>query len=138
MASEYSFRRIIGVELLAELDQVAQQNIARYRSERQKCFAIESHTGDARLFEFPREALVLYLFNPFPDYVLRDVLANLHRSVMAFPREVYVIYHNLVHENVFAEQEWLRPVVRTSPVRDLRSGDPDVKLLIGYTGKCDQ
>ncbi len=114
MASEYSFRRIIGVELLAELDQVAQQNIARYRSERQECFAIQSHTGDARLFEFPREALVLYLFNPFPDYVLRDVLANLHRSIMAFPREVYVIYHNLEHENVFAEQDWLRPVVRTS------------------------
>jgi len=65
MASEYLFRRIIGVELLAELNEVAQQNIARYHSERQKCCAIESHTGDARSFEFPREAVVLYLFNPF-------------------------------------------------------------------------
>jgi SAM-dependent methyltransferase len=113
MASEYPFRRIIGVELLAELNEVAQQNIARYRSQRQKCFAIESHAADARSLEFPREALVLYLFNPFPEYVLREVLANLHRSVMAFPREVYVIYHNLVHENVFADQEWLRSVRRT-------------------------
>ncbi len=113
MASEYPFRRIVGVEILAELDEVAQQNIARFRSERQKCFAIESHSSDARSFEFPREALVLYLFNPFPEYVLREVLANLHRSVMAAPREIYVIYHNLVHENVFAEQEWLRPVRRT-------------------------
>ena len=114
MASEYPFRRIIGVELLAELNQVAQQNIARYRSQqRQKCCAIESHAGDARSFEFPREAFVLYLFNPFPEYVLREVLANLHRSVTIHPREVYVIYHNLVHENVFADQEWLRPVQRT-------------------------
>jgi hypothetical protein len=113
MASQYPFRRIIGMELLAELNEVAQQNIARYRSRRQKCYAIESHAGDARSFEFPREAVVLYLFNPFPEYVLREVLANLHRSVMAFPREVYVIYHNLVHENVFAEQAWLCPVQRT-------------------------
>jgi SAM-dependent methyltransferase len=113
MASEYPFRRIIGVELLAELNQVAQQNIARYRSQRQKCSAIESHAGDACSFEFPREAVVLYLFNPFPEYVLREVLANLHRSVTAFPREVYVIYHNLVHENVFAEQAWLRHVQHT-------------------------
>jgi SAM-dependent methyltransferase len=113
MASEYPFRRIIGVELLAELNQIAQQNVARYRSEQQKCFAIDSHTGDARSFEFSCGALVLYLFNPFPEYVLREVLANLHRSVMAFPREVYVIYHNLVHENVFADQEWLHPVRRT-------------------------
>jgi SAM-dependent methyltransferase len=126
MASEDLFRRIIGVELLAELNEVAQQNIARYHSERQKCCAIESHTGDARSFEFPREAVVLYLFNPFPEYVLREVLANLHGSVMAFPREVYVIYHNLMHENVFDEQAWLRPVQRThqfaifeAAVRDL-------------------
>ena len=113
MASEYPFRRIIGVELLAELHQVAQQNLASYRSERQKCVSIESHCGDARWFEFPREALVLYLFNPFPEYVLREVLGNLRRSVTVFPRQVYVIYHNLVHENAFTEQEWLRPVRRT-------------------------
>jgi len=113
MASEYPFRRIIGVELLAELNQIAQQNIARYRSEQQKCFAIESRAGDARSFEFPQEAFALYLFNPFPEYVLREVLENLHRSVVAHPREVYVIYHNLVHENVFGDQEWLHPIQRT-------------------------
>ena len=113
MASEYPFGRIIGVELLAELNQIAQQNLASYRNERQKYIRIESHSGDARAFEFPREALVLYLFNPFPEYVLREVLANLQRSVTACPRQVYVIYHNLVHEDVFTGQAWLRPVRRT-------------------------
>lgn len=113
MASEYPFQRIIGVEILVELNEIAQRNIAHYQSERQKCFNIESYAGDARSFEFPNEDLVLYLFNPFPDYVLRDVLANLHQSVTDLPREVYVIYHNLVQENVFGEQEWLQPVHRT-------------------------
>lgn len=113
MASEYPFRRIIGVEILAELNEIAQRNIACYRSEQQKCFNIESIAGDARAFEFPPEALVLYLFNPFPEYVLCDVLANLHRSVTAEPRDVYVIYHNLVHENIFTAQEWLQVVRRT-------------------------
>jgi SAM-dependent methyltransferase len=113
MASEYPFRRIVGVEILAELNEIAQQNIARYKSEGQKCFAIESCAGDARRFEFPLEPIVLYLFNPFPEHVLREVLANLHQSVTAHPRELYVIYHNLVLEGVFAEQKWLRPVRRT-------------------------
>jgi hypothetical protein len=113
MASECPFRRIIGVEILAELHEIAQRNIARYRSEQQKCFNIEAQAGDARVFEFPGEALVLYLFNPFPEYVLREVLANLHRSVTAAPRDVYVIYHNLEHVGVFAEQEWLQVVRRT-------------------------
>jgi len=113
MASKYPFRRIIGVEILAELHQAAQQNIVRYRDAQQKCFAIESHAGDARCFRFPAEDLMLYLFNPFPEPVLRQVLANLHDSLLAGPRRIYVIYHNLVHEDVFAEQHWLHPMRRT-------------------------
>lgn len=50
MASDYPFRGILGVELLSELNQVATRNLQRYSSEQQKCFALESHTGDARDF----------------------------------------------------------------------------------------
>lgn len=113
MASDYAFQRIIGVELLAELNEVAVANIARYKSDRQKCFAIEAHAGDARRFDFPAEPIIVYLFNPFPRHVLREVLANLHASMRSAPRPVYVIYHNLIHERVFAEQTWLREVRRT-------------------------
>ena len=113
MASAYPFRRIVGVELLAELDAIARQNIARYHDDQQKCFALECHAGDARDYGFPAEPLVLYLFNPFPEAVLRTVLANLRDSVTDFPRPAYVLYHNLVHERVFAECGWLQPVYRT-------------------------
>ena len=113
MASDFSFRRIVGVEVLAELNAVAEQNIARYRSDLQKCFAIESHAGDAREFEYPAEPIVLYLFNPFPEHVLRQVLAALRRSLLETPRPAYVIYHNLLLEQVFDEQQWLRGVHRT-------------------------
>jgi hypothetical protein len=113
MASDYPFRRIVGVEFLVELEIIARHNIARYRGERQKCFVLESQRGDARDFEFPAEPTVLYLFNPFPEDVLRAVLARLHNSVADFPRTVYVLYHNLVHEKIFVQQEWLQPVYRT-------------------------
>lgn len=114
MASDYPFRRIIGVEFLAELDAIARENIARYHSEQQKCFALESNAADARDFAFPDEATVLYLFNPFPEDVLRTVLANLHGSLIHSPRPLYLAYHNLVHENAFAAQDWLQPVYRTT------------------------
>jgi hypothetical protein len=112
MASGYSFRRIVGLELLAELDAIARQNIARYHDDLQKCFILESHAGDARDFVFPAEPTVLYLFNPFPEPVLRAVLANLRNSLADSPRPVYVLYHNQVHERVFADCAWLRPVYR--------------------------
>ena len=129
MASDYPFRRIIGVEFLAELDNIARENIARYRSERQKCFALESQAGDARDFEFPAEPTVLYLFNPFPEDVLRPVLAKLHNSIADFPRPVYILYHNLVHEKIFAQQEWLQPVYRTPQYAIYRASEPQPPLL---------
>ncbi len=122
MASDYPFRRIIGAELLAELDAIAGENIARYQGEHQKCFALESHAGDAREFRFPAEPTVLYLFNPFPEHVLRSVLENLRESLKVSPRDVVVIYHNLIHERVFSGCEWLRPVVRTTQFAIYRAG----------------
>ena len=65
MASSYPFRRIIGVELLEELNAIALENIARYRSPEQQCFNIEAKTGDASRFEFPAEPAVLYLVQSF-------------------------------------------------------------------------
>jgi hypothetical protein len=114
MASDYPFRRIIGVEFLAELDAIARENISRYHSDRQNCFAMESHAGDARDFVFPDEPTVVYLFNPFPENVLLTVLANLHDSLIHSPRPLYLAYHNLVHEKAFGEQEWLQPVYRAT------------------------
>jgi len=108
MACSYPFRRIVGMELLAELNEVAVQNIARYRGEEQRCFAIESHAGDARRFDFPAEPTMLYLFNPFPRHVWREVLANAERSLQAAPREFYLIYHNPVHEDILRAQSWLK------------------------------
>src|SRR5580704_10173983 len=47
MASDYPFRRILGVELLPALHRAAQENLGKYRSESQKCFKLESICGDA-------------------------------------------------------------------------------------------
>jgi len=113
MASDYPFHRIVGIELLSELNEIAQKNIAAYFSTQQRCFNIKSLAGDAREFKFPREPLVLYLFNPFPDYVLRAVLDNLRASLQTSPREIFVIYHNLVHEDIFRAQPWLKELHRT-------------------------
>jgi hypothetical protein len=122
MASDYSFRRIIGVELLDELHQIAQRNIASYRSAGQRCFNIESYSGDAREFQFPQEPFVLYLFNPFPDYVLQTVLKNLREALKLHPHEVYVVYHNLVHDDLFKSQPWLRKMCSTHQYVIYRAG----------------
>jgi SAM-dependent methyltransferase len=110
MASDYSFRRIIGIELLPSLHQIATENISKYHGESQKCYALQSICDDATNFRFPAELTVLYLFHPFPEAGLRRVIANLTQSLLNNPRQVYVLYHNPLLENVVLESPALRKI----------------------------
>ncbi len=107
MAADYPFAKIVGAEIIPELHAIALENIAKYRGEQQKCFAIEAWPGDAREFPLPAGPKVIYLFNPFPADVLR---AMLERVRLAAQDETYVVYHNLVELDVFAEAQWLERV----------------------------
>jgi SAM-dependent methyltransferase len=114
MASDYPFRRIVGVELLPELDRVAQENIRQYKSPSQRCATIEAICADARGFEFPDDPLVLYLFNPLPEDGLMQVMESLSRSLEQNPREVWVVYHNPILERVLASNLVLERVSGTT------------------------
>ena len=103
MASEYPFRKIVGVELIAGLHRAAQENIRDYRSPTQRCAQIEAVCADACEFPFPAEPLVLYLFNPLPESGLRRVIVNLESSLNAHPRALYVLYHNPLLGHVIGE-----------------------------------
>lgn len=107
MASDYAFRRIVGVELLPSLHQAGLENIAAYKSDQQQCFALESVCADASRFEFAPEPTVLYLFNPLPEYELARMLENLRASLQQFPRDLFLLYHNPLLEPQVAMQPWL-------------------------------
>ncbi len=102
MASEYPFRRIVGVELIAELHRAAEENIRVYRRLTQRCVQIEAVCADACEFVFPETPLVLYLFNPLPEAGLRRVLRNLEQSLEQSPRPVWIVYHNPAMDSVLA------------------------------------
>jgi SAM-dependent methyltransferase len=113
MASDYPFQKIIGVELLPSLHQIAQENLQRYKSESQKCFVLESVCADGTTFPLPSAPLVIYLFNPFPESGLRQFVAHLEHSLQERPRTVYVLYHNPLLEQVLVETSSLRKIAGT-------------------------
>lgn len=121
MASDYPFHRIIGVELLPALHHVAQENIAKYQNDAQKCGAIESICSDVIDFKFPSGPLILYFFNPLPEDILLQALNSLRVHIeqqcnhansgfsgaALSSSECYALYHNAILEHVFANQPWL-------------------------------
>jgi SAM-dependent methyltransferase len=111
LASDYPFRRIVGIELFPALDRVAQENIRKYKSDAQRCSAIEAICGDASEFQFPRaEPLVVYMFNPLPEAALKKMLRNLGNSLRSHSRPAYVVYHNPLLEDVLTVQKWLHKI----------------------------
>lgn len=122
MATEYPFRKIVGVELIAELHRAAEENVAQYRMRSQPTelqpagshpdgsrpvAPIETLCTDARDFIFPETPLVVYLFNPLPEAGLRQVMQNLEQSCERVPRPVWIVYHNPVLESVLMQSPLL-------------------------------
>ncbi len=102
MASEYPFMKIVGVELIAELHCAAEENIRAYRSPTQRCVQIESVCVDASDFVFPDTPLVMYLFNPLPEWGLDRMIRNLEQSLEQSPRPVWIVYHNPAMDSTLA------------------------------------
>jgi Methyltransferase domain len=92
IASEYNFKKVIGLEFAKELHEIAGKNIKKYKSVNQKCFNMESVCADACDYNIPDEKCVFYFFNPFKSSVLLRVLGNIRRSYMNHPRKMYLIY----------------------------------------------
>jgi SAM-dependent methyltransferase len=94
LASRSPFRRIVGVEFSPQLAAIAQGNAARFRSADQRCTDITVECADATAWEFPDEPLLVYMFNPFAEPLIRQVIANLERSCARTPRRVVLVIAN--------------------------------------------
>jgi len=92
LASEFPFRRIIGLEFSSELHHTAEENIRQYHSVTQKCKKIQSLNFDFVRFALPQEPLVLFFHHPCRERVLQQVLKRVGQSLLANPHPLYLAY----------------------------------------------
>lgn len=113
LASQFPFKRIIGVELSENLHMIACRNIQIYRDEGQYCHNIQSICEDVAKYEIPYEKTVFYLFNPFDEYVMRAALLNIEYSISKYPRDIYICYLKPVYRHVFDRAPFLKIEIET-------------------------
>ena len=92
IASEFPFRRIVGVEMRRDLHAQAKENVRRFRHSKVRSSQIECQLVDATRYDFPTDQLVIYLFNPFSAKLMAKVLRRLDDSVEQHPREIVLVY----------------------------------------------
>jgi hypothetical protein len=98
-----SFILSAGIEYLSKHAVVASRNGARMRGKRTP---IVITTGDAAEQSYDGVTL-FFVFNPFGEETMRQVIARITRSVQAQPRSIRLVYINPKQEHILNEQPWL-------------------------------
>ena len=96
IASEFPFRRIIGVEFAPTLAEIARKNLRSYRRAHTVCTEIEVVTGDALEYNLAPEAQVLYFFSPFSPSVLDQIVQRIEDSFQRSPRDLLVMFSGVI------------------------------------------
>jgi SAM-dependent methyltransferase len=90
-AAMYPFRRVIGVEISAELAKIARSNIERSLP-KLRCQDVEVIIQDVVNYEVPDDVTFAYFFDPFHGEIFTAVLEKLLDSLQRRPRELTIIY----------------------------------------------
>ncbi len=112
-ASWLGAKRAVGVELIEALTEGAEAN--RKRS------TLKDHDIEficANALEFAEPGMtILYMFHPFGEAVLEQVLANIKatRNAAAGAKPLRIVYANPCYENALERAGWLRKTAHIMP-----------------------
>jgi SAM-dependent methyltransferase len=90
-ADRYPFRRVIGIDLVPRLVEIARETLERNR-DRLRCRDWELVVEDAVHYAVPDDVTVAYLYDPFRGGMFDAVISNLIESYDRNPRRLRIIY----------------------------------------------
>ena len=94
VASEFPFRRIVGVELAQDLVAVAHRNAAEIRRRFPARPPIEVVADDATRFPLPDGKVVLFIYHSFDAQFLFRVVAAAEVTLAGSLQHLFVVYYN--------------------------------------------
>jgi SAM-dependent methyltransferase len=114
---KFPFARVDGIELSKDISEIAIRNLSHLKKQRWHVL-----NGDAIAYKGYNAYSMLYLYHPFPEEIMREVVANIQSSIAGREQEMLVIYNNpvchelLVNDGVFRKHreypdEWGNGIV---------------------------
>lgn len=98
-AARYPFKRVIGLEISADLNEFAQRNLAAGR-DGLACEQVELVIADVLEYEPPDDVTVAYMYNPFRGDVFATAVRRLIASVDRNPRRLRIVYVNPIDHDL--------------------------------------
>jgi hypothetical protein len=110
VASEFPFRRIIGVELSPFLASAARANAEIVRRRIPGRTPIEIVEGDALATPAPDGPLLIFLYHPFFRRMMKSIVRNFEKWLWISESKVYIVYCNPVYFDLFDKSRLFRRV----------------------------
>jgi SAM-dependent methyltransferase len=102
----YPFARVLGVELIKEFHDIAEDNLLAV-SGKWRAAKVELICADLRDYQIPDDVTVVYMNNPVRGAIFKHVLTSMTGSMKRRPRRMRWIYYNpLEEEAILATGEW--------------------------------
>lgn len=106
VAAHYNFSNVTGIDFSKILCGEAIKNlVATGKSIPGLTYQVINN--DAFYYAIQREVRCIFLFNPFDEIIMSGVIKNLEDSMKELPRDIYIIYLNPLHKDLFLSKGYL-------------------------------
>jgi len=121
LASEFPFKKVIGIEFSEELHRIAQDNIGHFCRNGCQCANVESICMDAVDYPLPDHDLVCYFCNPFDEALMTRMVSKIRESLLHCQRDIFILYYNAKESHLFDRADCFEKVESTGWIRIWRS-----------------
>lgn len=92
MASEFPFKRLVGVELSADLVEISKRNVLKFNASTRKALSPEWIQGDFFKWVIPKSPKLFFFNNPFPADMTLAAIHRLESSLAEHPQPALLVF----------------------------------------------
>lgn len=101
IASNYNFKRVIGVEISSKLCEIARNNVAIYEKRLKRSLGITIFELDVLKYNINDDENIFYIYRPFDDFIMEKIIEEIKKSFKRNPRKIWLIFNNFQYNNLF-------------------------------------
>ena len=102
VAAHKGFSKISGIDFSQKFCEIAIKNLKATKGNKND-FAAEIIWGNAKDISIEIDTDCIFLFNPFDETIMEQVVQNILKSYHLYKRTIYITYVNPLHKSIFLQ-----------------------------------